>query len=122
MRKLRILITVILLTLMAVAAYVIIPARDTFSLKEAGSQLATALQDGIADKVQLPGEIDATLESASTQGKALQEHATNVLGAADTLRTDGSEKPLQERAFEYGRYLYCNQVVTDYEARSSSQE
>ncbi len=122
MRKLRILITVILLTLMAVAAYVIIPARDTFSLKEAGLQFTASLQDNVFDKVELPGEVDITLGTVSTQAKALQEHATNVLGATDTLRSDDSEKPLQERAFEYGRYLYCNQVVTDYETRSSSQE
>ena len=108
MHKLRIFITVILLLLIAVAAYIIIPARDTFSLRDAGSQLANTL---------LPGEVDATLESASKQAKALQEHVINILGATDKINADGTKQPIQERAFEYGRYLYCNQVVTDYESR-----
>lgn len=119
MRKLRIFITVTLLLLLAVAAYVIIPARDTFSLKEAGTQLTSIFNNTIANKVQIPDELDITLENASAQAKALQEHATNILGATDR---DNPEQPIQERAFEYSRYVYCNQVVTDYESRVTQPE
>ncbi|MDA1079921.1 MAG: hypothetical protein O2840_04520 [bacterium] len=121
MRKVKILFTIVLLTLIAVTAYVIIPARDTFSLKEAGSQLATSLQNSLPEKMELPGEVDVTLENASTQAKALQEHATNILGATDKVTSGNPDVPIQERAFEYGRYLYCNQVVTDYEARNPQE-
>ena len=121
MRKFRIGITLFLLTLMAVAAYIIIPARDTLSLKEAGSQLSNTLQNTLSNNIELPSEVEATLENASKQASELQKHSTNILGTTTKVMSDKSEVPIQERAFEYGRYLYCNQVVTDYEARNPQE-
>jgi len=121
MRKFKIIFTLLLLCGMAFAASILIPARDTFSLKETSEQLVSSLQKNIADKssdVALPGEIDATLTNVSTKTKVLREHASNVLGVSDKNQPD---QPIQERAFEYGRYLYCNQVVQDYKTRESQQ-
>ena len=45
--------------------------------------------------------------------------AGNVLGAATNSSGSPSAntQPLPQQAFEYGRYIYCQQVVSDYETR-----
>jgi len=103
---------------MGFAASVLIPAQDTFSLKDTGEQITEALQKTVNTKISMPREINATVNNVSTQAQLLQEHTGNILGASDTERTN---QPIQERAFEYGRYLYCNQVVKDYESRNSQE-
>jgi hypothetical protein len=77
-------------------------------------------------------------ESASLELQTLAEraqevggHAQNVLGSAIQRSDDGSlqnplenavqpstdQAPLHERALEYGRYLYCQEVVKSYEVK-----
>lgn len=48
------------------------------------------------------------------RGKVLTEHAGKVLGST-VEEPEKEAKPLHERAFEYGRYVYCQEVVKEYE-------
>lgn len=53
-----------------------------------------------------------TEESASKAGVVLGSH----IQAAD------DQPPLHQRAFEYARYSYCQEVINDYSARYPSNE
>jgi len=52
------------------------------------------------------------LETVSSRAKELGSLAQDALG--NTIQVDNS-KPLQEKAVEYGQYVYCKQVVESYE-------
>jgi hypothetical protein len=59
----------------------------------------------------------------SSRTQEVKEHTENILGATKALdsainATDDST-PLHERALEYGQYMYCKQVVDDYEKINS---
>jgi len=43
------------------------------------------------------------------------EHMQNVLGDQVKVDEEAKDKTLPEKAIEYGQYLYCKQVVTDWE-------
>ncbi len=51
----------------------------------------------------------------SDRAKETSGHMQNVLG--DTVEVDEQKqnKPLHEKTMEYARYLYCKQVVEDWE-------
>ena len=112
MRKARVFFTLFLLGLMVVAAYVLLPTQDTFSLKDTANKLGNKLSNfgGINP------EIRETATSVSEHALDLTKNAGNVLGA---ISDDKSDQPLHEKAFEYGRYEYCKQVITDYETRQN---
>jgi hypothetical protein len=48
------------------------------------------------------------------------KHAENVLGSSVTAVTEENQTPIHEKAFEYGKYIYCKQVVDDYEKLNPS--
>ncbi len=54
------------------------------------------------------------------RGSQVLEQGTKVLGAAVTVDGAQEKSSLTDRALNYGRYLYCKQVVEDWEARSSA--
>ncbi len=87
-------------------------------------QTAGALQlptDSIA-AVEVPTLPENASEQLKTVGERTGELSSTVgkvLGEAVQVGTASGEQSLQERAFDYGRYLYCQQVVKDYEARTT---
>ncbi len=57
-------------------------------------------------------------ERASEVGTQLQEvggQVQQVLGTAVEVAPKSAEQAPHERALDYGRYLYCKQVVEEYE-------
>lgn len=58
------------------------------------------------------------LQTISQRGQEVTNQASKVLGVAisesETENTE-SEKPLHTKALEYGRYLYCQEVIKEYE-------
>jgi len=69
-------------------------AVETDSIKEA----ASATSDQIEDLTERAAEV--------------KDHLTNII---DEVKEDEGA-PIHEKAFEYGQYLYCQQVVKDYDA------
>ncbi len=63
----------------------------------------------------LPENPEASLSELSSRAKTVAEQTGSVLGTA--VQQSSESGSLQERAFDYGRYLYCQQVVKDYESR-----
>lgn len=85
------------------------------------SSLSTITDQVTGIKVpQLPTDTTAQLESVTERTGQLTSSVGKVLGTAVTEASSSADKSLQERAFDYGRYLYCQQVVKDYEARNKN--
>lgn len=57
------------------------------------------------------------IATVGVRGKEVSTHAQKVLGASVTVN-ENEESSLHNRAFEYGRYLYCQQVISEYEAKN----
>ena len=63
-------------------------------------------------------------QQLSERTKDVSEHVQNVLGETsiveenkpETNAPQSSEQPIHKKAIEYGQYMYCQQVVKDYEA------
>lgn len=93
-----------------------IPQRNS-----GGSSLS--ISDTLA-AVQVPTLPENTSEQLKTMSARTGELSTSVgrvLGEAVKVATPAGESSLQERAFDYGRYLYCQQVVKDYELRTKPE-
>jgi len=58
----------------------------------------------------------------SQRGSEVYEQGSKILGAAIAVDEQADEQTLTDRAIEYGRYLYCKQVVTDWERKQESTE
>ena len=116
--KLKIVLFIILL---ATAGTVVFGSKLPFKLPEplntwskrfnpSGYQL-TELGDSI-DNINL-GNWQTDLSSLGERSQVIQETVSQI--AAEAVKTDEADKPLTEKALEYGRYLYCKQVVEDWE-------
>lgn len=59
------------------------------------------------------------ISQLSTRSEEVKKHADNILGAAKSLESPfeatADSTPIYEKTFEYGKYVYCKQVVEDYE-------
>lgn len=67
--------------------------------------------------------VDASsqLQTLSERAGEVGQHAQNVLGSSIQVNEE-EKKPIHESAIEYGRYIYCKQVVTDYEKTAEDQK
>lgn len=73
-------------------------------------------------------KLQSVAESTSQQlqvfgerAQTIAEHTQKVLGDSVQVNEQAKEQTLHERAFEYGRYLYCKEVVEEYESTTISQ-
>jgi len=64
---------------------------------------------------QLSENAPEELKTITERGQVVGEHVQNVLGSS--VKVSDSAPPIHERALEYGRYLYCQEVVKEYEAK-----
>lgn len=71
---------------------------------------------------QLPTQFQSIISSTVSQSTQVAGQAQNVLGTyiEPTLAED--EQPLHQRAFEHGRYLYCQEVIKEYEQTSETAQ
>jgi hypothetical protein len=65
----------------------------------------------------LPQQVLSSGRGAISQTIPAVEQGGQVLGAQINIKK--SDKSIPERAFEYGRYQYCVQVVKDYEKQEA---
>jgi hypothetical protein len=130
-------IIILVLVVVAAAGGYFVYAKGAELPDSVTSQLSflqgTASSSG---KLQLPKQLPSQLASLKVPslpenaGEQLQEVGTRtsevgatvgkVLGTAVKEASPSAGSSLQERAFDYGRYLYCQQVVQDYEARTKN--
>lgn len=60
------------------------------------------------------------LATLSERGQAVSQEIGKVLGDYVQVNEADEKTPLHEKAFEYGQYLYCQQVIKEYEASTSA--
>lgn len=68
-------------------------------------------------RLQLPENVNTQAQTLVERGGEIAGHTQNVLGTQITATEE--KQPVSQRAFEYGRYLYCQQVVKDYETKEN---
>ena len=61
-------------------------------------------------------QVDDSLMNLTERSTVLKDTVSQI--AKEAVKVDDQEKPLTEKALEYGRYLYCKQVVEDWERPS----
>jgi len=107
------------------------------------NQIFSQIEEKIPDKITLPWqknqEID--LDQINFKKEDLEKIGTNGMSQIKTLTQKAKEsgeiakdfikevvkvdenkdKNLSEKAFEYGRYIYCQEVIQQYEASNSSK-
>lgn len=80
-----------------------------FKMSETPAVLGTA--------VTLPEGAGTQLSELSSRAKTVVDQAGTVMGTA--VQESTASGSIQERAFMYARYLYCQQVVKDYETQNN---
>lgn len=68
----------------------------------------------------LPSTASDQLQVLSERTGTVTQEVGTVLGSS--MQVETVDRPLHEKAFEHGRYLYCQQVIKEYEARTKSNE
>lgn len=83
------------------------------------SKVKQTLSQKITQLAPLSDEASDQLEILSERAQNVASQSQQVLG--ETIKVNeadsGNDKPAHEKAFEYGRYIYCKQVVEDYEEK-----
>lgn len=123
----------ILIVLVAIAAtfyYFGDPQKlyDTVSTSLKNTPLAPAVEKiENTDVTELTQQFQSTVENAESEVTTLTErttevgkHTGNVLGSSIQPASEEQQTPIHEKAFEYGKYIYCKQVVEDYETMNPS--
>lgn len=54
----------------------------------------------------------------SERAKETTQHIQQILGDKVQVDEEGQDKAIHEKAIDYTRYLYCQQVVEDWEAQN----
>ncbi|MBT4124073.1 MAG: hypothetical protein HN981_02855 [Candidatus Pacebacteria bacterium] len=61
------------------------------------------------------------LSTLSSRAKEVSEYAQNAFNSGVKVDKE-NQAPLHERAIEYGQYVYCKQVVEDFEKNQSEEK
>ena len=64
---------------------------------------------------------EAQIKILSERSEEVSAEIGKVLGDFVQVNEAGENQALHERALEYGQYLYCQQVVEQYEAQNSDE-
>jgi hypothetical protein len=118
-------------------AYKLVKAKELLT-----NQILPNIEKQIPKKITLPwnsqkdikiddikvsqNDLEKLGENGLSQVKILAEKAKEAGGVAqgfvqEAIKEDkGSDKNISEKAFEYGKYIYCQEVVKQYEASSST--
>jgi hypothetical protein len=76
-------------------------------------QLTKKFQTGVK-------QAESEITSFSKKTAEISQHTGNVLGSSITPVENDDATPVHEKAFEYGKYVYCQQVVKDYQILNPS--
>lgn len=60
-------------------------------------------------------QAESEIAELSERTSEVSQHTSTVLGSSITSVSDENITPIHEKAFEYGKYIYCKQVVDDYQ-------
>ncbi len=103
-------VVVIFLLILAGAGYSFATKRVSLPTVALPTSLARSWEQLTQQSPRLTEQTQLLSERAQVVGTQAQQ----VLGTAIQAAPEGAE-PAANRALEYGKYLYCKQVVEDYE-------
>ncbi|MBP7774813.1 hypothetical protein KA078_03410 [Candidatus Woesebacteria bacterium] len=63
----------------------------------------------------IPQNAEKSVQELTVRAQNAMNQAGTILGTA--VQQSSESGSIQEKAFEYGRYLYCQQVIKDYESK-----
>lgn len=67
----------------------------------------------------IPQNAEKNVQELTTRAQNAMNQAGVILGTA--VQQSSESGSIQEKAFDYGRYLYCQQVVKDYELKTKEE-
>lgn len=109
------------LVLLAIAGYVGYIYKstgqmpDVQKIAESITSMSTHVSEKSPEVQSVTTDASSQLHTLTQRAGEVSQHAQNVLGSSIEVNHE-IKKPIHESAIEYGRYIYCKQVVTDYEA------
>lgn len=113
--------TLLFVILLLVAGLVVFGGKLPFKLPEPLNTWSGRFNPNGHQLTELSNNLDnigfgnwqTNLLSLGERSRVIQETVSQIMTTA--VKTDETDKPLTEKALEYGRYLYCKQVVEDWE-------
>lgn len=109
---------------LGVYAGLITPIPAVQAIQNQVNKLMQHNVSGIGDNVRgTTGSASNQLNVLAKRGQEVNNQTQQVLGQyvqsvqEEDTNQSTDKQPLHEQAFEYGRYLYCQQVVKDYEGK-----
>ena len=102
-------------------AETIIPKLKETPLAPAVEKIETLNPEQITEQFQNSVQnTESEIGTLSERTAEVSQHAGKVLSSSVTAPAKEETTPVHEKAFEYGKYIYCKQVVSDYETQNPS--
>lgn len=120
MKLIKMLLLLVLFVAVAAGAFHVLANRGIIPPEQAqavygtwNTTLQPLIAAGLPAQIALPSQI-----SVPEQVSSLAETSGAVLGTSSLQnQVQAEQPPLPQRAFEYGRYVYCQEVIKDYQSR-----
>lgn len=114
----RILIAVVLIASVSYVGYFYYANKRLPTIADIPTKNITSLSISLPKKPEnletVTSNATEQIQTLGTRAGEVGQHAQNVLGTSIQVNEE-EKKPLHESAIEYGRYIYCKQVVIEYE-------
>ncbi|MBU2543030.1 hypothetical protein KJ707_00470 [Patescibacteria group bacterium] len=88
--------------------------------KHVGNVLGTYIQPADNKSQSDSSQNSSSTNQSTTNNSAVSDPQKNSSGENNSVKTNQETKPIYEETFDYGRYLYCQQVIKDYEKNHSA--
>lgn len=95
----------------------IIPEKESTEQDNQSSQETTDNTDLEAENKFLKDSLEMTQKQIETLTQKSIEVKDHLLNLTNEIKESSDSSKVHEKAFEYGQYLYCQQVVKEYEAK-----
>lgn len=86
-----------------------LPFKSSEDTQASGDENPTQPSDLLKNSVDLTSQ---QLQTLSENGSKVKDQ---LIEFTSQIKESSQSTPLHERAFEYGQYLYCQQVIKEYE-------
>jgi len=124
MKIFRFLKTILFLIILLIILLLVFGHKLPFSLPEPlkswtakfGPQSSSLITNGLS-AVDL-SEVSQNFQTLTTKSQVIQETVGKI--ASEAVKSDDQNQPLTEKALEYGRYIYCQQVVNEWQKAATS--
>lgn len=110
-------LVIILVGFLALGLFVQNKSKALGSRFQQFEQIKQTVIEKTAGLAPISQEAENQIEILSQRAQNVATQSQQVLGTTIKVNEENSSdnKPAHEKAFEYGRYIYCKQVVDDYE-------